>query len=183
MIGDVAGKGVPAALFMAKVVSDFKIFAKRGMPSEVVGEINAELVRESGSNLFVTLTYMVFDTDDNKASFAIGGHNPTVFVKPNGEVKMLDAKEGMPLGLVEGNFSEEEVDYEKGSVFILYTDGVTEAMDLKEEMFGEERLKKLAGSLKDRPAKEIVDAILEAVNKHAAGAPQYDDITVMVIKT
>ncbi|MGB3241429.1 MAG: SpoIIE family protein phosphatase, partial [Candidatus Omnitrophota bacterium] len=183
MMGDVSGKGVPAALFMARVVTQFKIFLKRGSPSVVLKEINNQLVKEGSSNLFVTVVYMTLDTKENKVKTAIGGHLPTVMIKPDGEVDLLDVEEGLPLGLVEGEFSEREVDYPPGSAFILYTDGVTEAMNENEEMFGQGRLVELARSLKGRSAKEIVEAIHSAVMGYAGKAPQHDDITVMAIKT
>ncbi|MEA3489975.1 MAG: CHASE2 domain-containing protein [Candidatus Omnitrophota bacterium] len=183
MIGDVSGKGVPAALYMARVVSVFKTFAKEGIPAEVLKNVNDRLVTEGGSNLFVTLTYMVFDLETYKTEFAIGGHLPTLVIEPDGNVDLLDVREGMPLGLIEGDFSEGKKDYKPGSIFVLYTDGVTEAMNKRDEMFGQERIVKLARSLRGRSAKEVVDAVFQAVDDFAGKAKQHDDITVMVIKT
>jgi len=183
MLGDVSGKGVPAALFMARVVSVFKSFVKEGGPSEIVKNVNGRLVDEDTSNLFVTLTFIIFDTEKKIFKYASGGHNPTVFVRPGGEVEMLDVEEGMPLGLIDGEFSEVEKQYEPGSIIVLYTDGVTEAMNVREEMFGEEKLVELCRTLKDRPAEEIVKAIHARVAEFAGKAKQHDDITVLVIKT
>ncbi|MGB2879081.1 MAG: CHASE2 domain-containing protein [Candidatus Omnitrophota bacterium] len=183
MIGDVSGKGVPAALFMARVVTQFKIFFKRGSTSVVLKAINKQLCLEGGSNLFVTLTYMVLDTEKNSLNIAIGGHLPTIVVKPDGEVGLIDVEEGLPLGLLEGNFSEGVMDYLPGSTFIMYTDGVTEAMNVKGEMFGQERLVELAKRLKGKSAKETVEAIQQEVSRFAGKAPQHDDITVIAIKT
>ena len=114
---------------------------------------------------------------------AIGGHLPTVLIKPNGDVGLLDVEEGMPLGLIDGDFSQGEMDFEPGSTFIFYTDGVTEAMDPNDQMFGQERLVELAGRMKGRSAREIVDAIHKAVAEFAGKAPQHDDITVLVVQT
>ena len=183
MLGDVSGKGVPAALYMAKVVSVFRTFIKDGTAAEVVKKVNDRLVAESGTNLFVTLTYMIFDTKTNTTDFAIGGHLPTILITPSGEVELLDVAEGMPLGLIDSDFSPGEKKYEKGSIFILYTDGVTEAMNENEEMFTDERLVNLCRSFKGLTPQEIVRRIQKAVLDFAGRAKQHDDITVMAIKT
>ncbi len=129
MMGDVSGKGVPAALYMARVVSVFKTHVKDGSPVEVITKINNRLTGESSSNLFVTLTFAVFDTEKNETYFAIGGHLPTILIEPDGNVELLDVEMGMPLGMLECDFSEGKRSYKPGSIFVLYTDGVTEAMD------------------------------------------------------
>ena len=182
MMGDVSGKGVPAALYMARVVSVFKTFVKEGLAAEVVKKVNDRLVSESGTNLFVTLTYMIFDTSKRVTDFAIGGHLPTILITPRGDVNLLDVDEGMPLGMIESDFSGGKFQYEPGSIFVLYTDGVTEAMDSRSEMFTQERLVGLCRSLKGRSPQEIVDAIHKAVLGFAGRAKQHDDITVMAIK-
>jgi adenylate cyclase len=182
MMGDVSGKGVPAALYMAKVVSVFRTYINEGSPGEVLKKVNERLVSESATNLFVTLTYMVFDTVTNRAEFSIGGHMPTVLIEPDGNVRLLDVSEGMPLGMIECDFGEASCDMKPGSVFVLYTDGVTEAMDTKGEMYLEKRLVKLCCGLKGRSVEDIVDAIHKSVADFAGKAPQHDDITVMAIK-
>ena len=182
MMGDVSGKGVPAALYMAQVVSEFKTHVRSGDPREVIYNLNTRLVEECGSGLFVTLTYMVIDTKTNTASFSIGGHMPTVVVTPKGEVELLDVDFGMPLGMIESEFEVVEYKYEPGSIFILYTDGVTEAMDIKEEMFEQERLTELSKKLANKSSEEVVKRIHEAVTEFAGKAKQHDDITVMAIK-
>ena len=182
MMGDVSGKGVPAALYMAQVVSEFKTHVRSGNPREVLHNLNTRLVEECGSGLFVTLTYMVIDTKTKTASFSIGGHMPTVLVTPGGEVKLLDVNVGMPLGMIESEFEVVEYKYEPGSIFILYTDGVTEAMNIKEEMFEQERLTALSKTLANKSSEEVVKRIHEAVTEFAGKAKQHDDITVMAIK-
>ncbi len=183
MLGDVSGKGVPAALFMAQVVSVFTSFVQEASPADVLRKVNDRLVSEGSSNLFVTLTYIVLDTRKNTCSFASGGHLPTLLIEPDGNVKLLDVEEGMPLGLIEGDFSEGELEYKPGSIFVLYTDGVTEAMNMRHELFEEERLVELAKTLKGRSAKEVVDAIHKSVADYAGKAEQHDDITVLAVRT
>jgi len=182
MIGDVSGKGVPAALYMARVVSLFKTFAGGISPREVLKNINDRLVDESGNNLFVTLTYMIFDAKKRIVKYAIGGHPPAIMMDPTGEIKLLQTDEGMPLGLVQGNFTENETSYKPGSIFVLYTDGITEAMDVKEEMFGQERVEKLLKNHKGCSPGEIISSLQKAVADYAGKAAQHDDITIVVIR-
>lgn len=183
MLGDVSGKGVPAALYMARVVSVFKTFVRKGTAAEVVKSINDNLVNEADSGLFVTMAYSVFDTKAKTMEFAIGGHNPTILIEPDGNVELLDVEEGIPLGMMESGFSEDKREYKPGSIFVFYTDGVTEAMDPDEEMFGLDRLMDLAGFLAGSTAQEVVDAILGAVTDFEGKDRQHDDITVMAIRT
>lgn len=183
MIGDVSGKGVPAALYMARVVSIFKTFARHGSPAAVIRYMNERIVEEGGSSLFVTLAYAVFDTAAKRVTFSMGGHLPTVAVAPDGQVKLLDTEEGPPVGLMSSGFSEHSYDYRPGTLFIFYTDGVTEAMNKREDMFGVERLVEIASRLKGSPASEVVDAVYKAVTDFAGRAPQHDDITIIAVKT
>ncbi|MFC1548899.1 CHASE2 domain-containing protein [Candidatus Omnitrophota bacterium] len=183
MLGDVSGKGVPAALYMAKVVSVFKTMVREGTPAEVVRQVNDSLIAESDSGLFVTLVYSIFDTSNNTLEFAIGGHNPTLLIEPDGNLELLNVDEGIPLGMMESGFSGARREYKPGSIFVLYTDGVTEAMNQENEMFGQERLMGLASLLKGCSAEEVVDAILGAVTEFEGKDRQHDDITVMAIIT
>lgn len=182
MVGDVSGKGVPASLYMAKAVSVFNMFIQKGSPSEVLTKVNNRL-SETSSSLFVTLSYMIFDTATKTVRYAIGGHMPTIMVDPQGQVHMLDVEEGMPLGMMETFFSEDARTYVPGCIFILYTDGVTEAMNTAGQMFGEDRLESLARSLRGLSADKAVKKIHDAVSGFAGRAKQHDDITVMVIRT
>ena len=183
MLGDVSGKGVPAALYMARVVSVFKTFVKEGTVDVVLKNVNNRLITEGSSNLFVTLTYMIFDTETNTATYSIGGHLPTLLIEPDGNVELLDVSEGMPLGMIEGDFGAGKKEYKPGSIFVLYSDGVTEAMNIKNEMFEEERLIELAKTLKGFSPENVVKILHKAVADFAGKAKQHDDITIMAIKT
>ena len=187
MLGDVSGKGVPAALYMARVVSMLKSIAREGDPAEVMKKLNHRLVSESDSGLFVTLAYAVFDTRNKVVEIASGGHNPTIMMDPDGNIELLDVEEGIPLGMIEGDYSEIKKEYKPGSIFVIYTDGVTEAMNEDREMFGQERLvdliKFLARFLKGCSPKEVVDAVIRAATDFEGKDRQHDDITVMAIRT
>ncbi|MFH1309778.1 MAG: CHASE2 domain-containing protein [Candidatus Omnitrophota bacterium] len=184
MIGDVSGKGVPAALYMARVVSVFKTFIRDISVGEILKNVNERLVSEdSDTNLFVTLTYMIFDVITGSVTYAIGGHLPTILVDPDGNVEFLNAEDGMPLGLMSGNFPESTKKYKKGSIFLLYTDGITEAMNTRKEMFGQERIIEVVKGLKDCNSRQVVEALHKAVEEFTGKAAQHDDITVIAICT
>ncbi len=187
LLGDVSGKGVPAALYMARVVSMLKSIVREGNPAEVMKKLNHRLVSESDSGLFVTLAYAVFDTGNKVVEIASGGHNPTLMMDPEGNIELLDVEEGIPLGMIEGDYSEIKKEYRPGSIFVIYTDGVTEAMNEDGDMFGQERLVELirflARFLRECSAKEVVDAVIRAVTDFEGKDRQHDDITVMAIRT
>jgi len=183
MIGDVSGKGVPAALYMAKVVSDFKSYAKEGDAKFALVKLNERLIAESSSSLFVTLTYLIFDMDKKTLNFSIGGHLPTIMFREGEEDPiLLDLKEGMPLGLMEGEYIENTISMKKGDLFILYTDGVTEAMNAKHQLFGEKRLVDVARRNRALSVSGIVDAIHKEVEIYEGKLPQHDDITVIAVR-
>jgi len=183
MIGDVSGKGVPAALYMAKVVSEFRSYSKENLASETVSNLNNQLCKEFGSGLFVTLSYAIFDMEKNLLSYSSGGHLPMILVKRGSSVpERIDVKEGAPLGLFEGKFEEKAVKFEKGDLFILYTDGVTEAMNAKNEMFDEKKLLGLAENCKNLSTEETVDVIQNKVKEFEGKKEQHDDITVVAVR-
>ena len=184
MIGDVSGKGVPAALYMAKVVSDFKSYATEELASQTIKKLNEQLCRESGSGLFVTLSYAIFDMETGFLSYSSGGHLPMIMVRGDGpEPRLFDLEEGTPLGIFEGEFSEEKIKFEKGDTFILYTDGVTEAMNTRKEMFGRERLVKLVKNNANLKPEALAGLIQNRVKAFESKKRQHDDITVIVIRT
>jgi len=188
MIGDVSGKGMPAALYMAKAVSEFKSYIGEDIASRTIKKLNTQLCGESGSGLFVTLSYMVFKTDEGILNYSTGGHLPMVMLSPPSDkekdvkVRLVDLKEGMPLGLFDGDFIDDNIHYKKGDMFVLYTDGVTEAMNTKGDMFGEERLVELTKKYYGRSSGEVVEAIQDAVKDFEGKKKQHDDITVVVVR-
>ncbi len=183
MIGDVSGKGVPASLFMAMVTSEFKFFAAPGVPPEtVLNGLNSKLAKESSSNLFVTVFYLIFDMKKKMVKFSNGGHLPVIRLNAAGETELLDVSEGTPLGLIDSGYIGKELQFKKGDTFILYTDGVTEAMNSRRELYGGERLIKAAKASKGLPSKGIIDAILKDVRSFEPKTKQHDDITLIIVK-
>lgn len=185
MIGDVSGKGIPASLFMAMVTGAFKLFAADKtafQPKDVLANLNSKLVRESSSNLFVTMFYMILDMKERLLAFSSGGHLPLLYSGADKPIEFLDVAEGTPLGLLDSAYSQNEARFNKGDTFVLYTDGVTEAMNPKSELYGKDRLAAVVESKKAFSAKDILNAIEKDIRYFEPRARQHDDMTLIVIK-
>ena len=184
MVGDVSGKGVPAALYMAQAVSLFRIFSKGALNTkETLTKLNDALTEESTTNLFVTLSYLIYDLKNLSVDFSSGGHLPTALLKSTEDkCRFLETKEGLPLGLMPGDFGEEKLSLSKGDILVLYTDGVTEAMNNKAEEFGQERLSTIIEEKRQLGSQELLSVIKDAVFQFAGSAPQHDDITIIVME-
>jgi len=182
MIGDVSGKGVPAALFMAKAVSEFRIFSKdEKQPSKILKNLNDQVMATSTSNLFVTISHLYIDIKNKALTLAAGGHPPLIIAR-KGEIKTLDAKEGLAIGMFESDFSDEKFTLESGDLLVMYTDGVTEAVNSKKEEYEMERLTEFVKRHKDLSCKEFIDAIYKEMKNFEGKGPQHDDITVIAIR-
>lgn len=182
-IADVADKGVPAALFMALSRTILRTVAfNRRDPAEVLQRTNQLIYGDTSSDLFVTVFYAVWDHDSNKMTYASGGHNPPVLVRRNGKVSLLSS-DGIALGVLdEVKIDQNEIKLRAGDVIVFYTDGVSEAMNEDYDEFGLERLCMLTQNSRQGSASDIVQAITRAVDDHAGGTPQFDDITLVVFK-
>ncbi|MBI4335342.1 MAG: CHASE2 domain-containing protein [Candidatus Omnitrophica bacterium] len=183
MLGDVSGKGVPASLFMARVETLFKVYSKSGEgPSSVISKLNGEVSCDERSGMFTTLIYAVFDVKKKALVFSDAGHLPLILVRAN-EAKRLVSDDGMAVGIMpDTTFSEQEVGLSAGDVAVFYTDGVTEARDVKGNEFGAERLIDLVTAARDLPATKIAGRILEGLRRFQGKAVQHDDITVIIVK-
>ena len=183
MIGDVSGKGVPASLFMAMVVGQFRCLNTVDPdPRLTLSRLNAKLVKESASDLFVTMLYAIFDLKDKFVKFANGGHLPLLYIGKGKKPEFLDVDEGAPLGLMDGAYSDRTVNFGEGDIFVFYTDGVTEAMNQKREMYGKERLASVIEKSKDLSVEAILDNIEKDVRHFEPKSTQHDDITAIVAK-
>lgn len=183
-IADVAGKGVPAALFMA--LSRTLVRASTtGNPnvSESIEKANELICADAKTGMFVTLFYAILDAKKKRLRYVNAGHNPPLLLKQQkGNTVLLKAK-GIALGVIENiELEEEEIQLEKGDLITLFTDGVTEAINQKEEQFGQQRLLTLIEENRGLSACEIVSKIEAEVTAFSGGQPQFDDITLMIIK-
>ena len=183
MIGDVSGKGIPASLFMAMVAGAFKFFAATDInPNDALAGLNAKLVKESSSGLFVTIFYAILDLKNKTIVYANGGHLPGLFLRGKEEPVFLDTTEGMPLGLMECAYSSGKIDIREGDAIVFYTDGVTEAMNRSKEMYGKERLSLIVRENAHLSSEKMLSCIEKDVRKFEPKNDQHDDITIITIK-
>ena len=185
LIADVSDKGVPAALFMMRAKTIIKGTAQTGKPvAEVVMEANDALCEGNGANMFVTAWVGEIDLDSGRVSYVNAGHNQPVVIRRDGQAACLDTRPGLVLGAMAGvKYTSREVVLAPGDAIYLYTDGVTEQIDGRGEMFGENRLLAILSSklLLEQP-QAIPAAVSMSVSAFAAGTEQVDDRTQLVIR-
>jgi serine phosphatase RsbU (regulator of sigma subunit)/putative methionine-R-sulfoxide reductase with GAF domain len=183
VIADVADKGIPAALFMALSRTLLRTTALTGRdPARALERANELILSDARSDLFVTVFYAAIDTATGQMLFSSGGHNPPLLVRADGQVESLRCR-GIALGVLEGiQLQEKETTLAPGDMLVMYTDGVTEAMDPDEEEFGVERLAEIAAENRHKSAAEILADVDAAVTNFAAGQPQFDDLTLVIAR-
>jgi phosphoserine phosphatase RsbU/P len=172
-IADVSGKGIPAALFMAlsRIVVRVNAIWHQQEPAEAIRDANAIITADSTSGMFVTLFYGVLDAQDRSLTYVNAGHNPPLVCAPDGSFSELPAT-GMAIGAVpDAAYGAGTAVLGPGDVLVLYTDGITEAENTAQEMFGEDRLREAIAGVRTLPAAAIVAAILEAVQAFSAPLP------------
>lgn len=181
-LGDVSGKGLPAAMLMANLQATLRgqlLFSS--CVKECIERANNLLHKSTSISKFVTLFFGVLDTNVNTFTYCNAGHNIPIFLQGGKRVELN--KGGIILSWKENaNYEEEEIIFEKGSILCVYSDGVTEAKNKNEEEFGEERLFDLVHRKSDLTSRHMVAEVLNDLNKFTAGASQSDDITLLIIK-
>lgn len=184
VIGDVSGKGVPASLFMAVTKTLIKATAAhRTSPGEILSDVNRELSTDNDSAMFVTIFLGVLNTATGEVKFVNGGHNPPLFMSGAGAVTFIEVLPGPVVGAMEDFvYPTKSVSLRKGDAIFLYTDGVTEAMDEKGELFSETRLIEHISALRGGTIKNLVSGMVEEISAYEGQMPQTDDITMMVIQ-
>ena len=183
-VADVSDKGVPAALFMMSSRTLLKGAAiGRGAPGEVLSEVNDLLTEDNEAFMFVTVVYAVYDPDSGVVTYANGGHNNPLLVHADGTSEELPMTGGIALGVMPGlEYKESEVTLAQGDSLILYTDGVSEAMNSEGEEFGVDRLREIFTKNPPTSARGTNEAILQAVHDFAGDTPQSDDVTCLVLQ-
>ena len=183
-IADVSDKGVPAALFMMSSRTLLKGAAiGTDDPGDALREVNELLHEENEALMFVTVLYSIYDPQTGKLTYSSGGHDAPLLVKSDGNTELLPLTNGVALGIApDVVFSSNTVQLERGDAVVLYTDGVTEAMNTKGEQFGVKRIMDVFdGSPPDnsaQAAREVFDAVKDFVGE----AQQFDDITCLVLQ-
>ena len=183
VIGDVSGKGIPAALFMAVTRTLFRTTASKvSRPDKILSLLNLEMCRDNDTCMFVTVFCAVLDIRTGEVEYSNGGHNLPYFVS-HAETRPLKNTGGMALGFTQDvTYRSEKIMLRAGDGLFLYTDGVTEAMDEGENQFSEPRLAEFLHQANGSSATEIIHSAVDQVRRHSAGAPQSDDITALALK-
>jgi serine phosphatase RsbU (regulator of sigma subunit) len=184
VIADVSGKGVPAALYMG--ISRTLVRANAATHSSVSDTIckaNAMITESDHSSMFVTLFYGVLDVREKSLTYVSAGHNYPVMLKQGAIDTILLKADGIALGVIQNiQLEEQKIQLDQGDILILYTDGVTETIDRNDQEFGEERLTALLQENSHLSSSELVDLIKNEVIRFSEGQPQFDDITLLILK-
>jgi serine phosphatase RsbU (regulator of sigma subunit) len=183
LIGDVAGKGMPASLLMTSLQARVKVLFEDGDElAKKMNRLNKHTVANCPDNRFITFFMTVVDPKTGELVYSNAGHNPPLLVRANGAVEQLKGG-GIILGILPiAMYQDFRIRMDPGDTLVLYSDGVTEAANPTDVDFGEDRLGELVASMRGRPASEVVAAVQTAVANFSEGAPQADDITVVVMR-
>ena len=183
-LGDVSGKGIPAALFMAVTVTVLRTLARHIVdPAEILCRLNAELTERNPRGMFVTMQCLIFDLAQGRVSCAGAGHHQLAILSPGRPPRLACPSSGRPAGLMAFNPIEcETLPLEAGDTFVLFSDGVSEAMNAAEDFYGEERLLAALSASAGTPAADTVRKVVADVRAFVAGAKQSDDITVLAAR-
>lgn len=181
-VGDVAGKGAPAALLTAVLQGVFSSQASSGSgPAMTLSRINQALIRRSVESRFATAMYGVIEKD-GRLTYCNAGHNPPLLIRTDGSFERLETG-GLILGLFEhATFEEATVVMQPGDLLITFSDGVTEALSVSGEEFGESRLLECVQARRNDSVPDLLDAILASVREFTVGAVQSDDVTALVLR-
>jgi len=184
-VGDVAGKGVPAALLMACLQASLRGLISGGLAdvAELMHKLNGLVYLSTTRNRFATLFFAMYDPASRELTYASAGHNPALLVRRDGSTEWLRAK-GMALGLSKSaHYEAVALTLAPGDLLVAYTDGVTEARNISGEDFGEERLCQVALRLPGSPSPEAACRdLIQAVSEFEGEAPQHDDMTVVIVR-
>jgi phosphoserine phosphatase RsbU/P len=182
VIGDVSGKGIPAALYMAVCRTLLRATALQNLsPGECLEYANHVLYGQGEAGVFVTVFYGILHTDTGLVEYAIAGHNPPYRISAG--LERIEKPGGAVAGLLPGlTYETGALSLVPGDSIFLFTDGVTESMNGEGRFFGERRLCEALGALRSSPPEEMVRGALRAVDEFSTGAPQADDVTAMAVK-
>lgn len=182
-IGDVSGKGMPAALFMAVTRTLFRFVAETtDSPAEIACRLNNGILQNNDACMFVTLFTGVLNLSDGTLRFCNAGHNPAVIISKS-EATMIKEKENLPIGVMDDfEYEEETINLKRGDTFFLYTDGLTEAENPDKLLFGEERMLRVLSENSEKNTGEIIEIMSDSVKDFAGSAEQSDDLTMMAIR-
>ena len=184
LIADVSGKGIPAALFMMRAKTMIKNLAEENHPvNEILTMANRRLCEGNDAGMFVTVWMCILNYQTGEAEYANAGHNQPVLRRKDGTFEYLTTRPGFVLaGLKQVRYRKNPLTFQPGDEIYLYTDGVTEANNAEEAMFGEERLAASLNSVPDEDARLLCDRVKADVDGFVGDAPQFDDITMVCLR-
>ena len=184
MIADVSGKGIPAAMFMMQAKTIIKDLAESGLElSEVFATANKKLCENNDAGMFVTAWMGILDLKTGRLKFVNAGHNPPLVRQADGEFVYLKARSGMVLAGMDGvKYRLNELKLSPGDRIFLYTDGVTEATDENNRLYGEERLLETVNQNIVKNTQLLCEAVKDDVDRFVGDAPQFDDITMLSVE-
>jgi len=180
VIGDVSGKGISAALFMAVSRTLIRATALKGdSVSDCMHYANNLLCKDSVSSMFVTVFYGILNTQTGEVDYVNAGHNPPYILSSEG-IQKVEMTNGLALGVVDGfRFQSKKINLKKGDKLLLYTDGVVEAFNFEETAYGEPKFEKFLNNNLDQAIEAVIKKTFTDVNDFVDGAPQSDDITLL----
>lgn len=184
LIADVSGKGTPAALFMMTAKTMIKDYAlTRDTTSEIFTSVNARLCENNEAGMFATAWIGILDTGTMTLQYTNAGHNYPILQRKGQPCELLETVHGLFLaGMDFTRYKQSEIKLEPGDRLLLYTDGVTEAHDKDDALYGTARLEKMLEETRDYSGDEVLNDIFSDVNAFAEGVPQFDDITMVILK-
>ena len=183
-LGDVSGKGIPASMFMVRAISLARLLSRDiPEPERILARLNDELAADNPSGMFVTFLCAVFEPGSHRVTLANAGHCRPVLLPARGSPRWALRNLGTALGFEPSlEFERTELTLQDGDVLVLYSDGVSEAFNAKEECYGSERLLADVAGLAGQPAPAVTAGLLQRVRDFAGAAPQSDDIAILALK-
>jgi sigma-B regulation protein RsbU (phosphoserine phosphatase) len=182
LVGDVSGKGVPAAFFMAITKTLIKVVAEREkVPHLIMEKVNNDLAEDNESCMFVTLFLAILDIRTGEVNYCNAGHNPPILCTADQVAYLQSMNEPIAGAMPEVSYSTQQLTLAPGDTLFLYTDGVTEAMNHEQELYSDERLLEFMNQTKTASTTDIIDQVNHSVAKFADGAEQSDDITMLAL--
>ncbi|HKI77767.1 MAG TPA: SpoIIE family protein phosphatase [Ignavibacteriaceae bacterium] len=186
VVADVSGKGLSASLYMAKMQTMMQLYCnEKTTPKDVLVEVNRKLYLEMEKGWFVTATLALFDMENRKVTFCRAGHVPVIVSDSNGisSYRITGLGIGLEKGVIfEKSLREEEVDLKPEQVFVFFSDGVTEAMDDKEELFGEDRLSEMLKNNSSKTSSYLMSTVWDELKTYCGATEQFDDQTMVIVK-
>lgn len=182
-IADVSGKGIPAALLMANMQAFLQVISKQNIDiATATGLINDLITQNTFDGRFITFFWALLDDNERKLTYVNAGHNPPILVRDNQIIRLSEG--GIILGVMKTimPYNSNTIQLESGDKIIMFTDGVSEAMNPHSQEFSEERLEKIARDTSKLTSQETMNRIREEIEEFVQGAPQSDDLTMMIIK-